>query len=293
MAKLKHRLEYLLAKVIIAISRSLDDEKADKFGSILGKLYGKLIPSRRKIAIDNLNLALDIIIPANELNPLVDRIFENIGRTFVEQARLTKAASMRLKNIIAYNGIDYVTDTLQKGRGGVVVTAHFGNWEMQAAYTTECGYPLDVIAKVQHNPLFDRLINDIREQMNVNVIPVRSSTLRDVFKSLKENRLVGIVADQHDPSQNLIMNFLGRPASVAKGPAVFAMKQKCPILPILMRRVKYDQHILISHPPIYPNESGDDEQDIIDMTRKYLNFFEEMIKKYPDQWMWTHRRWKV
>jgi len=238
-------------------------------------------------------MAPDITIHEDNVTPLIDSIFENIGRTFVEQARLPNIDGKLLRKIITYAGADYLTETLKKGRGGIIVTAHFGNWEMQAAYSTECGYPLDVIAKVQHNPLFDRLINDIREKMNVKVIPVRSSALRDVVKSLKQNRLVAFVADQHDPSQNLIMNFLGRPASVARGPAVFAINQKCPILPFLMRRVSYDKHILMSHPPIYPIESGNDEQDVIDMTRKYLDFFEKTIKEYPDQWMWTHRRWKV
>jgi KDO2-lipid IV(A) lauroyltransferase len=271
----------------------MNAQRADKFGAFLGRLFGKLFPSRRKIAYDNILNAPAMNIPNEEIIPLVERIFQNIGRTFVEQARLSKIDKETLTTIVSYDGPDYSEEVFGRGCGGVVVTAHFGNWEMQAAYTTANGRPLDVVAKVQHNPLFDKLINDIRERMNVKVIPVRSSTLRDVFKSLKQNRLVAFVADQHDPSENIIMDFLGRSASVAKGPAVFAIKQKCPILPFLMRRVSFDKHILMSHPPIYPIDSGNEEQDIIDITRQYLSYFEEMIKKYPDQWMWTHRRWKV
>jgi KDO2-lipid IV(A) lauroyltransferase len=293
MAKLKYKFEFLLAKTILVLSRSMSAKRADKFGALLGNWFGKLFPSRKKIAYDNILNAPMINIAEEDINPLVDKIIQNIGRTFIEQARLTKTDNYSIKSIVSFEGPDCLTEVLSEGRGGIIASAHFGNWEMQGAYMTEIGIPLDAIAKVQRNPLFDELINVIREDMRVKVIPVKSSTLRDVFKSLKQNRFVAFACDQHDPSENLIMEFLGRPASVARGPAVFAIKQQCPILPILMRRESYDRHIFMTHPPIYPINSGNEEQDIIDMTRQYLSFFEKKIIDYPDQWMWTHRRWKV
>ena len=87
--------------------------------------------------------------------------------------------------------------------------------------------------------------------MAVNVIPVRSSTLRDIVHALKKNRFVAIVADQHDPTGTLIMNFLGRPASVARGPASFAMKYSCPLMPFLMRRETPYKHRILAGKPIF------------------------------------------
>ncbi|MFQ5454484.1 MAG: lysophospholipid acyltransferase family protein, partial [Candidatus Zixiibacteriota bacterium] len=119
------------------------------------------------------------------------------------------------------------------------------------------------------------------------------STLRDVIKALHANQFIGIVADQHDPSEKLILDFFGRKATVPRGPALFAIKTGCPILPYLLRRERYDRHVIIPCKPIYPPDNKDLEAGIREMSLTYLKFFEDTIRKYPDQWMWTHRRWKI
>lgn len=277
----------------MAWARSLSFEKADRFAIRLGWLLSVLIPSRKKIVFDNIKKASAINLSDDQINLIIEKVFQNIARTFVEQARFDKIGREKLLEMITYDKPDYIKEILKGGRGGILVTAHYGNWELQAAWVAMNGYPLDVVAKVQSNPLFDKMINGFRENMGVNVIPVKASTLRDIYKSLKANRLVAMVADQHDPSGNLLMDFLGRKASVAKGPATFAIKQNCPIIPFMMRREAYNRHIITAADPIYPDSFANNETKVEEITKAYLSFFEKNIIQWPDQWMWTHRRWKV
>lgn len=164
---------------------------------------------------------------------------------------------------------------------------------MLGSLATALGYEMNAIAAVQHNPLIDRMVTRLRQATGIKIIPIRASTLRDVFRALKANRFIGIVPDQHDPAEGLVLDFFGRQATVPRGPAVFAIKAGCPILPYMMRRERYDCHVVIPGEPVYPPQSGDMEKDIRDMSLTYLTFFESVIRQYPDQWMWTHRRWKL
>jgi KDO2-lipid IV(A) lauroyltransferase len=88
------------------------------------------------------------------------------------------------------------------------------------------------------------------------------------------------------------MDFFGRPASIARGPALFAIRCGCPVIPLLLRRERHDRHVLIAGELIYPPKSGDEEADVRSMTARYVKFIEENIRRYPDQWLWTHNRWK-
>jgi len=293
MARLSDSLVYGVIRFLIAVANLFSDQTADKIGRMLGRMACRLIPSRRKIAFDNIRRTIGEDWSEEKIDNIVLKVFENIGCTFVEFARLKKTGHEGLRKIIVPEKIEYLEQAIKEGKGAILVTAHFGNWEMLPTWITGMGYQFEIIAGVQHNKLVDQLVTERREAMGVKVIKVKKSTLRDVFKALRRNVFVGILPDQHDPSREQILDFLGRKASVARGPALFAVKANCPIIPYLMRRERYDRHIIMAGEPIYPPHSGNDDNDVRDMTLKYLKFMEEIIKKYPEQWMWTHRRWKI
>jgi KDO2-lipid IV(A) lauroyltransferase len=154
------------------------------------------------------------------------------------------------------------------------------------------GYPINMLVTTQHNPMVDRMLTRLRERAGVGVVRVGRSA-KQVLSLLKRNEFIAIAPDQHAPGLDMVMDFFGRPASVPRGPALFAIRAGAPILPFAMRRENYDSHVFMTGPAIYPPESGDKAHDVEWMTRQYLDFFEDVIRKYPDQWMWTHRRWKL
>ena len=292
MARLSHYAEYALMRGLTALAQSRSPEGADRLGVRLGRIAHRLIGSRRKIALDNLRHALGAELPEAELEQIVRRVFENIGRTMIELSRLPLITPDWLETAIEPHGAELLRQALDNGRGGVVVTPHFGNWELMGVYSRHWGFPVEVLVTTQHNLLVDRLLTEFRERSGVSVIRAGTS-VRRLFKALTENKLIAIAADQHATSGGLVVDFFGRPAAAPEGPALMAIRAGAPILPFCMRRDRFDRHVIMPGSVIYPPNSGDETADIRVMTEAYMRHFETSIRAYPDQWMWTHRRWKV
>lgn len=292
MAKLGHHVEYMLARSGIALANMLGPRAADRTGGALGRMAYRLLGTRRRIASDNLLRALGSDLSEREREEIVREVFANIGRTLFELARFRKLSPAIIDRIIVPAGIGAVDDALAAGRGALVVVPHFGNWELGGAFLAHAGYPVDVLVTTQHNSMVDELLTSLRGAAGVGIIRVGQS-VKNVFKALKSNRIIAIAADQHAPAAELVTDFFGRRASAARGPALFSIRAGAPILPFCMRRERYDRHVVMPGPVIHPPTDLDEETAIRHMTERYLSFFEECIRAYPSQWMWTHRRWKL
>ncbi len=290
MARLSHRLEYLLTRIGMGLVRWLSPRAADRFGVCVGMILWAVLPSRRMVARDNLRLALGDDPTGDNYATLVRRVFQNIGRSFVEFARIRMMSREEIRPLVIGAGAELFAQAQARGRGAVLLTAHFGNWELLGFWAALETDSVDFLTGRLHNPLIDRLMQECRQQMRVGIIPLTTNA-RTVLRRLRENRLIAMVADQHAPN-GVLVDFFGHPAATPKGPAMFAIHAGCPILPYLLRRERWDRHVVIVGPPIYPPDSGDREADMRMMTERYTKFFEQEIRKYPDQWMWTHRRWK-
>ena len=292
MARLSHNIEYCFTLLGVKLAGLLSPRVADAFGAALGSLAYMLLPSRRRIAYENLKKAMGDTLTEQEIQAIIKRVFKNIGRTLVEFARFGKIKLEGTRKITFLDGSEYLRKVHDEGKGGIIVTAHFGNWELLGSWIAASGYPMDFLVGSQHNQKVDNLLNDFRREMGVGIIPLKTS-IRGVFKCLRANHFTGLVSDQHAHFGGVTVDFFGRKAATPKGPAAFAIKAKCPLIPLLIRRERYDRHVVMAGTPIYPPHSGDDEKDIETMTMAYTKFFEDGIRKYPDQWMWTHRRWKL
>lgn len=292
MASLTHNIEYALVRAGAMLARSLNDRTADAFGAGLGRLAHTLLGSRRRIAADNLRRALGNELTEAQINQIVKEVFSNLGRTMIEFARFPKTGLSRLREIVVSDSSQTIHDALKGGRGAVFLTAHFGNWEMLGAWVHSLGPEMRLLVATQHNLKVDQAIDQFRRAMGVGIIRIPGE-LRSVFKALKANEYIGIAADQHANASELIIDFFGRPAAAAKGPALFAVRAGCPIVPFVLVRERYDRHVAIAGPVIYPPIDGDEEANIRCMTLAYTRFFEEQIRAHPGMWAWTHRRWKV
>jgi KDO2-lipid IV(A) lauroyltransferase len=292
MAKLSDNLVYWAARGGTGLAEGMTFAAADRLGASLGSLAHSLMWSRRRIAMENLRRGMGTELTEDRRRGVTRAVFKNIGRTMVEFARLGEYNNELGRRWLSCEGRDYLEQVHREGRGGIVTTAHFGNWELAGLWITSKGYPLDYLVGEQHNERVDDMFNDFRRRLGVGIIPLRTS-IRSIFKSLKNNRFVALVSDQHAPSGGIPVDFFGRKAATPKGPAAFALKAGCPILPYCVRRESYDRHVLMPGEPIYPPNTGDNETDIETMTVAYTSYFESCIRRFPDQWMWTHRRWKL
>jgi KDO2-lipid IV(A) lauroyltransferase len=292
MARLSHYLEYALARSMQVAVQPLSMAAADAVGARLGRLMFHVLGSRRRVAADNIARTIGAEWGRDEIDDLVRRVFANLGRTLIETMRLSVYRPEDINRIVEATGAEHMREAHDRGKGAVVVVAHYGNWELAGSWGLSLGCQIDYLTGVQHNPLVDRLVQRARGKLGVGLIPARGA-LRGILKALKDNHFVAFASDQHAPRNALVVDFLGRKAAVAMGPAQFAIRADCPILPFGLRRERYDRHIITAGEPVYPPHSGDEKADVREMTTAYTRFFESQIRAFPDQWMWTHRRWKL
>ncbi len=290
MAKLKHHIEYSAARIIARLAQTLSAPAADKFGAALGTCVYHIAGSRRKVAKDNIRSTIGKSRTENEIETLTKSVFQNIGRTLIEISRFGKLTVAGAQAIVEGDS-SILRKIHAEGNGGIILVAHFGNWELSACWPGIMGLPVNLLVGTQHNHLVDRMLNEFRKTMQVKVVPLDRQT-RLAFKILKSKGLVVLAADQHAPA-GIKFDFLGRVTTHARGPALFSIRTGAPICPFLIRRERYDKHVIITGAPIYPPQSGDEENDIRTITETYARFYEENIRRYPEQWMWTHRRWKI
>lgn len=291
MAKLGHEIEYLLAAGGGALARRLSPQAADRFAVGLGNLVHAVWKKRRTVAYENLSKALGNELPDPLIRDIVKRVFQNMARSLVEVSRFPAVGRERARAMIEGAGIEHVEEARRRGKGCIVITAHFGNWELFGNWISLMGHPIDLLVGVQHNQKIHRLFNGYRHSLGAETIEATVAA-RGIMRSLKQNRVVGIAGDQHSHT-GLPLEFFGRTAVATRGPALFAVKADAPLLPYLMRRERYDRHVVMAGDPIYPPHSGDVDRDVDNMTIAVHRFYETVIRRYPDQWMWTHRRWKA
>lgn len=176
-------------------------------------------------------------------------------------------------------------------KGVVVVSMHYGNWEIGGRYVAWRGVrPLSVVYKPLRNPWVDKFTADLRAGEGIGQIPVKGS-LRPILGVLRKKGVMVFLSDQNAGSDGVRMPFFGRDASVHTGPARIALKTGSPIVCIFGMRKPDGKHILFIEEPILP-EGGDDPASIDRLTRKLVERMEERINACPAQWLWMHNRWK-
>lgn len=292
MAKLSHRLEFALAVTGMKLAQALPRRVAGFLARGVGSLTYHLVGSRRRIAMDNLAMAFGDHYSEAERRRITKRVFQGIAQVFFEFARFPKWSAEQFRSFVVPAGEESLWKAHEEGRGLMVASAHFGNWETVGNWLAAIGLPTDLIVATQHNPLFDDMITKFRANSGVGIIR-RENEVRQIYRAFKANRVIATACDQHAASAYVVTPMFGRDAATVKGPALFAVRCNCPIIPLLGRRDSFERFTLLAGEPIYPPNSGDEEADISEMMNRYIQYLESQIREYPDQWMWTHRRWKL
>jgi KDO2-lipid IV(A) lauroyltransferase len=190
-------------------------------------------------------------------------------------------------------GFEALEKAVEAGKGAIVITGHFGNWEIGGASLAVRGIPLEVVAQRQRNPLFDRDLNRNRERLSMTVIE-RGEAPKRVLKALRKGRVVAIVGDQNLRRGGVFVEFFGRKASTARGAAVFALRTGSPIfLGIALREPGFPQRYRVRLEAIEFSPGGEMEADALALTALHTRRLEEAVKTAPEQYFWQHRRWKT
>lgn len=290
--KLRRYVLYYLARCLAFVVNILPLSVALGLADAIGLLAFFAARKYAAITIGNLKSVFGADKTDAEIHRMARQVFKNIARNSVELVRFPKISKENIDSFITMEGREILDRELSKGRGVIIITAHMGNWEMMAITLRIKEYPGAVVGKRIYFHKYDEYLNSLRRYHDVNVI-YRDQSPRKILKILKSGHIVGIVADQDvDSVEGVFINFLGRRAYTPAGPAGIARATGASLVPIVMIR-DGRKHRLIVNEPVELVETEDKESDLVTNTQRWSDVIESYIRKYPDQWVWMHRRWKT
>lgn len=221
-------------------------------------------------------------------------VFKNFGRLLGEFSQLAKLNRGNISEVVVYDGFENYAESMRRGKGTLFLTAHFGAWELCPYAHAVYGHPLKFVVRPIDNPRIDQLINRVRTSSGNQIVEKRSS-LKEILKALRNNEAVGILIDQNTTlDAGVFAPFFNIPACTTTSVATIALRTKATVVPgFLVWDDKLRKHRLRFEPPATLIETGNLQADIESNTAAFNLILEDLVRKYPDQWLWVHRRWKT
>ncbi len=288
--------EYVLVYSFYAFLNILPQDLSLKIGRFLGLLFYKIDKKHRKHTLNNLKIAFPTKTE-NELTDIAIKFYKNLGMVFVEIFRLNKYKESNIDDFVEYD-FDQINN-IYGGQGILLLTAHFGNWELLAKTFGLKGYKGNVLARPLDNPYIEKILYDLRTASGNKVIYNRENAVKNIIKALNEKEIVGFLPDENASKRiGVFVDFFGVKACTMPGMANIAAKTKLPVVPAFIVRIKgkdgnYSKHRLIIEPPLDIKYTGDRKTDTMNILKLFNEKIEDIIKQYPEQWFWIHNRWKT
>jgi KDO2-lipid IV(A) lauroyltransferase len=290
MARIRHGIEYLFVLFFLGLVRLTPVRLVPILSRCAGRLAYILTPKRVNIALANLR-SIYGSRSESELRQIVKGLYRNLaGNAFavgkpVQMARsvyVSDEAEEKLSKIAAY---------LASGKPLILVTGHYGCWETLGPFLSQRIVNLFFLAKQQHNIPVDRLLNRLRTNVGGTIIPSHQAPrkLSGLFAS--GGNCILFVVDQDGGPDGVVVDFLGRPSSYARGPALYSYHYNVPVLPLFLKRNNPGFTLDVGD-LIYPNPGAEKTDEITRIVAAYSDALARRVDRYPDQWLWTHRRWK-
>ena len=250
-------------------------------------LLDRSLPRLRKVGLENLAWSLPTLTRAQH-TAVIDGVFRSIARVLVTFAKFPHIHPNTAKQWIRIEGREHVDQALRQGRGVLFATAHFGNWELSAYAWALLAAPMHVVVRPLDNAAIDKLV-ETRREMSGNRIIGKEKYARSILRALAANQAVGILVDQNSAADSgVFVDFFGRKACADAGFARLAARSGAAVIPgFALWEESERRYVLRFFPPI--PITGDVQRD----TQSIQSHLEEVIRRYPDQWLWIHRRWKT
>jgi KDO2-lipid IV(A) lauroyltransferase len=274
---------------VMKVADRLNPGRIDWWGKRLGDLMFFGSRRYRTVASKNLTNAFPDWDRGRVMRVARDT-FRSFARGALEFFHLLHLPAEELGDWITIEGTEHLDAALAKGHGVILITAHFGNWEVFARKLVLLGYPVNVIARDSDDPGMTGIGNAVRQSGGYRVLP-RDDAALPAMRCLRKNELLGILPDQNTWS-GIFVDFFGRPVATATGPAVFALRSGAPIVCGFARRDESGRFGAVIYPPLEVSMSGDEDTDIQRLTEAFTDVIEDEIRKYPEQWLWVHDRWR-
>lgn len=282
----------VLLKAVSFVMGHIPRPAAYFLGGLLGSAAGRLLKRHRRTALENLERAFGESLTRLERERLVKKLFKNLGVMFFEFNRMAWLKREGMDRLVEFKGLERIEKALQKGRGVILITAHYGNWELLHAAFGHRGYALELVVRKLDSPLFEKFVRWVRTRSGINIV-YKVKAMLPLVRRLNSNSVAMILVDQNAIRQEgYFVDFFGVPASTNKGPALLAQKTGAAVLPVFIVR-DGTMHTVEVWDELELSDTGDKERDAWENTAAFTKAVEKAIRMHPEQWFWVHRRWKT
>ncbi|MDP8228841.1 MAG: lysophospholipid acyltransferase family protein [Candidatus Electryoneaceae bacterium] len=291
MTPFRTKFEYNALALFAWVIRWLPLKMSRAIADLLGWILANWIKLRRDVALDNLKQAFGSSMDATERQRIYVRCWRHFMRVGVEMARLPRMTPEFADRWVDLSGRAVLDNALSRGKGVMVVSGHFGNWEWMGGGLALSGLSSVYVVESQSNRLVEDWLNRMRQSVGVEIVPI-SKAARGLFTALRRNKVVAILCDQDAGDRGVFVPFFGRLASTPQGPALFHLRTGAPIVFAASPRDKKGVYRVIIEEMTFPNLTGDSDHDVEIIMSRITARLEAEIRRHPEQWLWLHRRWK-
>jgi KDO2-lipid IV(A) lauroyltransferase len=288
---LRNIVEFLPAWLLLKTLGLLPRDAAIFVGKQIARCSRRL--HRRLLRVGERNLALAMPeMSAHQRRATLESVFDNLGRLLGEFSQFPRITPENIAGLVEYDGLENYQRAAERGRGVLLLTGHFGAWELCAFAHGVYGHPLNFLVRPLDNPLLDKMINRYRELSGNRVID-KNNAVRPVFDKLKRGEDVGLLIDVNTlADQGEFCDFFGIPACSTTGLAIFALRADTPVVPgFLIWDERLKKHRLRFDPEIPLTRTGDFKEEVRINTARFTKVIEDWARRYSGQWLWIHKRW--
>jgi Kdo2-lipid IVA lauroyltransferase/acyltransferase len=292
-SSIRERLEFAAAWTLVKFLGAMPRSLARAIGAGVGAMAYRLLGRLREVALTNLALAFPEKADA-EREQILRRLYGNLGRLLAEFCQMPRYTPENTRSFARYEGLEHYLAARDRGKGVLILTGHLGAWELSSYYHSLMGHPMSMVIRRLDNASVDALVNRIR-CLHGNRVLHKDDFARGLLGAMRQGETVGILMDTNmTPPQGEFVTFFGRLACTASGMARVALKTGATVLPGFMLWEESEQkYVLHFGEAIDLASTGDDERDVIENTARFTAVIEDWIRRYPEQWLWVHRRWKT
>lgn len=292
MAKGSGALGFAAYKAVSAAFAVLPRRLCRAAGGGLGRLAFRLDRKHRGIALANLAIAFGRERTPEELTAVARDSFVRFGRVLADILKMARYSRARVLSLVAAEGRENLEAALAKGKGALIFTGHFGNWEVANAVVSGIG-PFRVIARALDNPHLEKDLLRFRTRLGSEVIN-KFGASRPILQALGRNEIVAILIDQNVlRSQAVFVDFFGKPAATTPGLAAFHLKTGAPLVPLFVDSLPGGRYRVRILPPLEFQPAGRRDEDVLKITGICTKMIEHEIRRSPEQWLWVHKRWNT
>ena len=290
LAGVRHRLEYALVVGIRELVRILPESWGRGIGTVVGSAFYLVDGGHRRLAVAQLRRAFPARSAA-ECRAIARATFAHFGRLLVAVLRFSTLSPPAIQQRVEYDGVERVREALARGRGVLLVSGHFGFWELQGIAHPLALPPISVLARPLDNPYLHKLLEQARTRTGNGVI-YRRGAVRRVLRALQANETVAVMIDQHiQPADAVNVEFFGQPASTTVALATLALRTQAALIPVFALPLGDGRYRMVYDAPVEPPPATSADP-VRELTQRCTDVLEMYVRRHPHLWLWMHRRWR-